>query len=542
MASAGRATDSVDFGAFLQSIRARRHPNVILTFEDGRILTRSQSQLCEDAAAAAARLRGWGVRAGMRVGIRAPNSYQWLVYDLALLEAGATSVAFTDDFAGEKVTSLTQRYQLSLLLLPAAERPSGVSPPPGVAYIDSDTECVRLWPRAVGERTAPWLVFSSGSAGGAKGLVIEPRGVAQTIDTLVRAIGPRSDDRIAIFLPLSNFQQRMMCYAALWHGFDIVLVSVGRLFHALREMHPTILVAPPVLYETVAGRVLNQTLPKRLVLSTALAVRDVVPQSARRRLVRRLFRGVHETFGGRMRFMITGMAPISRATLDLFATMDLPLFEAYGLVETGPIALNVPGASRLGSVGRPFPGVSIQLAPDGEIVVERRHHLARGYFEAAEGECERTFLGAGRVATGDIGRFDQDGFLYLVGRKKEIIVTPGGDKIHPEVVEAALSECPDVACAVIIGHDGAGLSAVVRPARPGNAPMHRRIRRFTEELGQRQPKFTISALTFTDIEFSRENGCLRPNLKLDRRCIAQRFAADAAGMPNNTAALHGAER
>ena len=158
-----------------------------------------------------------------------------------------------------------------------------------------------------------------------------------------------------------------------------------------------------------------------------------------------------------MRFMVTGMAPIKRATLELFQLMQLPLFETYGMTEFGGIALNIPGANKVGSVGRPLPGVRVELAPDGEVIAVREHRIASGYCECAAGEEEQTFIGPDRVATGDVGRFDADGYLYLVGRKREMIITAGGTKIHPEIPEAEIDACPGRgALRGVCGPTGAG--------------------------------------------------------------------------------------
>jgi len=119
-----------------------------------------------------------------------------------------------------------------------------------------------------------------------------------------------------------------------------------------------------------------------------------------------------------MRFMVTGMAPTKRATLELFRMMQLPLFETYGITEFGGIALNVPGASKIGSVGRLLPGVRVEFAEDGEIIAMREHRIASTYFECAEGEVEQTFLSRDRLATGDVGRLDDEGYLYLDGSQK----------------------------------------------------------------------------------------------------------------------------
>lgn len=540
----------------------QRHTNSIHFYEGGRAARKTHAEVHADVKAAAATLAGWGVEAGMRVGILAPNSYRWIVYDLALIELRAVSVAFTDDFADADPEVLRDKYDLSLLLVASGQ---GARHPPAadfVARLDGENADVRVArrdrpaggvrPHAArsdngnsagadpdglnaggGNFDSPWLIFSSGSAGGLKGLVINRKGVETWIDSFTQAVAPRPDDRLLIFLPISNFQQRPMYYAALWYGFDVVVTEPARLFLALKDFKPTILVAPPALYEAFETRFDNVPKWKRLAARAGGGVARLLPsRAARVRAARLVFRQAHETLGGRMRLMITGMAPIKRATLDLFRLMQLPLYETYGLIESGSVALNVPGASRIGSVGRPLPGVQVELAEDGEIIVRREHLTAVRYFECAAGENEATFIGGNRVATGDIGRLDADGYLYLVGRKKEIIVTAGGEKVHPEVIESEIDACPDVAKSVVLKRpDAPALVAIVLPKDPRDDGARSRIEQHVLRggNGRQRASMSVEKVVFTSLAFTRENGLLRPNLKLDRKRIAEHFRADIAG-------------
>jgi long-subunit acyl-CoA synthetase (AMP-forming) len=465
------------------------------------------------------------------VGIRAPNSYHWMVWDLALIEHRAVSVAFTDDFADRTPRELCERYGLSLLLAGVRDPSAGF-----VAALDGDNTGVAPLPAAATPAPAPdpefdhpALIFSSGSAGGMKGLVLDRRGIEASIDAFAEALVPRADDQLLLFLPMSNFQQRLMYYAALWYGVGLLITEPPRLFHALKELAPTILIAPPTLYEAIETRVSNAPGWKRALAAAIAALAGILPGAAGRALARAAFKDVHAVFGPRMRFMVTGMAPIKYSVLRLFRRMQLPLFETYGLVECGSIALNVPGANRLGSVGRLLPGVRVELADDGEIIVEKDHMVSVRYFECADGEQERTYIGPARIATGDIGRLDGDGYLHLIGRKKEIIVTPGGEKVHPEAIEAELDACGDVGKAVVFGEDGSAvLSAVVLLKPPGDPAARRRIQAHVEAINQRRNSIPIGRIFFTDVAFTRDNGLLRPNLKLDRKNIVARFRDEPA--------------
>lgn len=345
--------------------------------------------------------------------------------------------------------------------------------------------------------------------------------------SFVEAIAPRHDDCLLLFLPTANFQQRLMYYGALWYGFDLIVTDPNHLFRALKELKPTMLVAPPAFYEALETRFFNLPGWKRWLANLAGRITLLLPlRTLREKLGRGVFKQAHEALGGRMRLMITGMAPIKRSTLTLFERMQLSLYETYGLVELGSISLNSPGVGKMGSVGRLLPGVTVEMAPDGEIIAHREPTLAFGYSECSEGEQERTFIGNNRIATGDIGRLDEDGYLYLIGRKKEIIITGGGKKIHPEVLEAEIDACPDVAKSVVLRDpDLPFLIAVVLSKNPQYPGARERIQKSVDRVNERYSSTPVAKLIFTDVVFSRENGLLRPNLKLDRRKIAQHFQA-----------------
>jgi long-subunit acyl-CoA synthetase (AMP-forming) len=524
----------MDLRALTSHISEQQHQNFILTFEKGQVVKRSHDIVLRDVMAVVARLRAWGVKAGMRVGISACNCYEWLIYDLALLDLRALSVAFTDDFATMGADELIDRYLLSLLLVQATNQAcKNARQSNAVAFLDGENKSIKAIDRQQSNSDREFetigLIFSSGSSGRLKGLTLNRKGIEASVDAFTKAAAPRSDDCLLLFLPISNFQQRLMYYSALWYGFDLIVTDPSRLFRALKDLHPTILIAPPMLYETFETRFCNLPGWKQRAARIMGGIAGKIPsRRLREKLARIIFKDAYEALGGKMRFMVTGMAPIKRSTLDLFELMQLPLFETYGMIEFGGIALNVPGAKRVGSVGRLLPGVRVELAADGEIITIREHRIASTYFECIEGEAEETFINHDRVATGDVGRFDKDGYLYLIGRKREMIVTAGGTKIHPEIPESAINACPDVARSVVFADpDASTLVAVVLPKSPQDQFAKLRIQQFVDHIGERQPSILVGTIIFTDSTFSHENGFLRPNLKLDRRKIAEHFLRES---------------
>jgi long-chain acyl-CoA synthetase len=516
-----RRGDGMDFGALLASLPNKKRSAFV--FDKGKVFKHSFAELARDVARAADNLRRWGIGAGNRVGIYAPNCYPWLVYDLAIIKIGAVSVPFTDDFTGKIDRAVLDKYQVSLLLISKNRMPGAMQP--YMAYIDAENAAdISAIPRpADADPDDLTMAFSSGSAGGLKGLQISRGGVEATLPPILEVIGTRSDDRLLLFMPMSNFQQRTMCYAAIWYDFDIIITDYVQLLAAMKALDPTILIAPPMYFQMIYARFANFSSLKRAIWTAFGKLVSVLPIPAlRRAMASSMFVEFYQQFGGRMRMLITGMAPIKHDVAKFFDLMQLPLCESYGLVETGSLTYRPADCKKYGSVGKPLRGIHLHIGEDGEVIVERQNSLTRRYFQSAEGENERTFLGNNRIATGDIGRLDNDGYLYLMGRKKELIITPGGYKIHPEIVERELADCPDIAQAAVFLKPGAAtLTCVASLHQPGDEA-RTRTRAFVKSMkSTRQSQ--IGDVIFVDAPFSAENGMLRPNLKLDRRAIAAKF-------------------
>ncbi|MBN9544923.1 MAG: AMP-binding protein [Alphaproteobacteria bacterium] len=501
----------------------------IITLFQGKPVRHPYAALAEDVARARALLVRWNVKAGMRVGIFAPNSYAYIVYDLALVDLKAISVPFTDDFAGMLNRELVDQYDISLMLLAKGVRHGFGEDENFVALIDAENENVSALPRAPFSGSDDpddlCLAFSSGSAGGLKGLVISRKGAELTLPPVAESINLGHQDRLLLFLPMSNFQQRNMYYAAIWYDFDIIVTEYTQLYPAMKLLQPTVLIAPPILYQLLHTRFSAPGSKNwRQVLAGALASLPL-GRVLRRKFAQFAYKEIHAIFGGKMRLLISGMAPLSRGTIQFFERAQLPLCESYGLAEAGSLTYRPAFSRKYGSVGKPLAGVRISFEADGEIIVHRERFLTRRYFQCAPGENESTFIAAGQVATGDIGRFDSDGYLYLLGRKKELIVTPGGYKVHPEMVEGELNACEDIVQSVVFQKPGlAHLTCVVVPGQDRSDDAVRRIRRHVEG-AMAGKKIRIGEVKLAEEPFSKENGMLRPNLKLNRKNIAAKYAA-----------------
>ena len=388
----------MQFDQLIAGISTRK--GAIITLSQGKSVRHSYAALAGDVARAKENLIRWKVKPGMRVGIFAPNSYAYAVYDLALIDLRAISVAFTDDFAGSVDRELIDRYHISLLLVANGVKHAFTTEDAFVALMDGENENICALARAPysnGDEADDFsLAFSSGSAGGLKGLIISRKGAELTLPPVAEIIGPNHDDRLLLFLPMSNFQQRMMYYAAIWYDFDIIITDYTQLYPAMKLLEPTILIAPPILYQLMHTRFSapsgeNATPDDWRMAALPADGPGLAAEAGKARLQGRL----REFSASRMRLLISGMAPLNRNICQFFDRMQLPLCESYGLAEAGSLTYRPPFSKKHGSVGKPLQGVSISFEADGEIIVHREKFLTRKYFQCAPGENENTFLDAG---------------------------------------------------------------------------------------------------------------------------------------------------
>lgn len=440
-----------------------------------------------------------GLHAGQAVGLHSPNCYEWLVWDAAVSLSGGLLIAFPEGTGLEEHESLRERYALSLLVVgdelahsAGSEYVRGISDiaPPGPIPVDGrlaaddDSECHAR-------------VFSSGTSGYLKGLRISRTGTERLIQEFIEAFEIDASDRFVIFLPLSNYQQRMLFYLCLYLGMDFTVSVVDRVFAELRRFAPSFLLAPPSLYD--AARRMGSS-------GQGMSITDLL--------------------GGNIRFLVTGMAPTSESTLRFFWENGLPLYEVYGVVECGMISWNTRKHTKLGTVGRLVQEGSVTIGEDGEILVTRRQPLTMGYFECREGDEERTFRGGKTVATGDVGYFDEDGYLVVSGRKKDVILTSGGRKLHPSEIEDLISTHSDVRDAVVFcDHEGSGISAVICV---DDEARRTAIESFVDGLNASLPPYKQVRRTIFRGRLSTEDRTLTRNLKKDRSRIRALYGrADA---------------
>ncbi|WP_431045771.1 AMP-binding protein [Streptomyces sp. P1-3] len=491
--------------------RYRRNTSAAVVEIDARGGRRrlTHSELYALARSRADQLHAAGVAAGHLIGIRAAGGLDWISWDLAAVMTGAVLKAFPDDTPIEDAEEFVARHALALLITDHA--PAGALP-----YVigPADVPGEKVVP-ATASQEDPGdlhsLVYSSGTSGRLKGLRVSAKGTEYVINRFVESFAVTAEDRHLIFLPLSNYQQRLSLYCCLWTGADLVLAPFQRVFPAIAEERPTFLIGPPVFYDT------------------ALQLHRKTGGGA----------SLGDFLGGRIRFSITGMAPIRRETLGAFAAAGVRLLEAYGMTESGMIAWNTEQDHRIGSVGKLIDPQAVTFLPDGELIIRRPAPLSTGYFDTGGDAADGTYRADGSIVTGDYGRLDADGFLTLVGRKKDVIALGSGRKVHPAEIEGFFAGVDGIAELIVVPTpQSQRLGAIVTPSGPDAPEARERIRQGIEQVNRSLDAHQrIASVVFSAQPLRADPRFMTANLKLSRGRAAD-FFADAVAAPG-TAPDHG---
>jgi long-chain acyl-CoA synthetase len=414
----------------------------------------------------AAALVAVGVQPGDRVGLLAENRWEWLVTDLAILMAGGVTVSphapltarqvqYQLDHAEAVWAFVSDAAQAAKLASVRDELPRlrGVVAFEAVAGLPSWQGFAEQGQRALPELGAELerrretltgddlaaVIYTSGTTGNPKGVMLTHGNLlSNTRAGLVRK-PHEPDDVILSWLPYTHIYARTVDhYAALIGGVVLALaVSAETLVENLAETQPTHMASVPRFYEK---------------LLSALAPLPVEDRARRLRAI----------FGPRRKWLSSGGAALPVGVAQAFAERGVPIMQGYGLTETSPvISFNTPEANRIGSVGQALPGVDLRIAEDGEILT-RGPHVMKGYWK--EPEATAAVLSDGWFATGDLGHLDAEGFLFITGRKKDMLALSNGKKIAPTNLEGLLLQRPWIDQAVIVGEGRNYLTALIVPA------------------------------------------------------------------------------
>ncbi len=570
-------------------VAAAGNPRAILWQDEfGQWQPISSDQIYQRVRALAQTFLGWGARKGERIALIGENRWEWAVSDFAMLAIGAVNVPIYPTLTGEQIAVLVHdagcriaivstRQQFDklnavreqtpldrILIMDSAAVPSGA-----VAFSDvlvgADERGAERDPvfdalaRSIEPTDLATLIYTSGTTGEPKGVALTHGNIAANQNVAAADFGFTPADACISFLPLSHITARALDYVMYTSGAQVAYCSkFDKLPEAMREVRPTVFVGVPRVFEKIRQEVERRAALspiKKRILNWALGVggkhSDTVydgrqPASTMWKLASKLaYSKVREAFGGRVRIFVVGGAPLGIDTAKWFASVGIALWEGYGLTETSPvIALNTPRTHRMGAVGMPMPNLELKLAGDGELLV-RGPSVFSGYWNkpAMTAEC---LDAEGWFRTGDIAHLDEDGFLYITDRKKELLKTSGGKMVAPQPIENKLKSNILVAQAALVGDRHKFISAILSPnftALEEWATRHGVDAKDRAELVSDSRVVALYAEIVREVngslanfeslkrfrvvadEWSQESGELTPSMKLKRRVITERYAA-----------------
>ncbi len=535
-------------------------------------------------------LRAMGLEPGTRIAILSENRPEWATTDFAALASGMVSVplyttlipeqlTYILNDAGARVIFVSTMDHLRTLLsikdrLPAVEKivvfyPEELQEDEFVLSLDAfkslgrghdHEEFLELARRAVPSDTAT-IVYTSGTTGDPKGVVLTHHNFIAEYDAVYPVFEGNEGDRLLSFLPLSHILQRVVDTFALLFGFTIAYAeSLETLGENLREIRPTHIVAVPRVYEKIHGRihagVQQGSALKRGIFHWAVGVgrrfndagasRGAGPALVlQHRLATALvFKKIQAATGGNIGFYVSTGAPLAKGLAEFFDAIGIRIIEAWGMTElTGAATANTRTDCRFGSVGKPGPGVELKITDEGEICV-RGDIMMKEYWRKP-GATAETIDHDGWLHTGDVGHVDDDGFLHITDRIREIIVTAGGKNVAPQPIENALKTDPFIAQAMVIGDRRNFISALVVPQPDVLQPWAEEqgiegdlselcaspavYSHFEAIIDSKMASFSryerVRKFTLVPDEFSQEADELTPTLKLKRRVLSAKYAA-----------------
>jgi len=533
-----------------------------------------------------------GITAGDRVAILAENGPHWVVFDQAVLGLGAVVVPLyatsgpeeTRHVIADSGARLIGVYGYAMVekvrsLGGIPEVEGIVAMHPGAAAIDdAGLEAITLeqasnfdpMPAIAGNRTdLATLIYTSGTTGMPKGVMLTHENILSNCDSNLDALDLGENDMTLSFLPVAHAFERTAGYYTVMLAGGTIAYAEGltQIAQNLLEVEPTVVLTVPRLLDVIYSRIMRTVeagspLRRKLfhaALATGMRAADyrhrgksAPPLTAfAMALYRRLvFARIRAIFGRRIRYLISGGAPLAVEVNQLLAAAEVPIVEGYGLTEASPVvAVNLHARTRIGTVGRPLKNVEVKTEPDGELLVHGPNVTA-GYYHREE-ETRELIDADGCLHTGDIVQIDPDGFIKITDRKKEIIILSGGKNISPANLETRLASDPYIAQACVIGDRRKHLAALLVPnfenlaeqlrasdfaglghedlvAHPKFRELfHARLREFNKTLSDVE---AITAFTLIAKPFTQENGELTPTMKLRRRVVQEHYRGEIESM------------
>lgn len=565
--------------------------------EDRSLVSLTWRESHEELRRAARSLMALGVVKGDRIAIQSFTCYRWVLVDLAALAIGAVTTgifhsnladdcAYVINHSGSKLLFVEDRVQLDKMLgvrasIPGVEkvvmfggeRPAGTAD--WVLTFDEfmalgesvDDARVDQAARAVAPGDLAAIVYTSGTTGVPRGVMLTHDNFIFSAQSVAHCVPVRKNDETLLFLPLAHVFARVGVFASNAKGVALTFSrGIDKILEDLLIVRPHWFASVPRIFDKVYTRVTSKAEEKGgialaifrwglgvgyRVSERQIAKKWISPYLALRYAIVKalLFSKLHAALGGRIRFMVCGAAPLNPDVAKFFHAAGLPILDGYGMTEnTAFTNVTALDRQRFGSVGFPAPGVEQRIADDGEILYRGRNVMA-GYYRMPQ-ETAEALDAEGWLHTGDTGFVDADGFLFIAGRKKDIIITSGGKNIAPLPVESALTNSKYVNQACLVGDGRQYLTALVTldpdnirdfatrqgivfttiDELYGNEKVHQLMDSIIAGINKNLASYmTVKKYTLVP-EFTIENGMMTPTLKLKKKLILDRYAKEIEAM------------
>ena len=540
----------------------------------------STQEFYRNVAGMARALRRWGLNKGDRLAILSENRPEWTIVDFAslllgvvvvpiystltapqtgyiLVDSGAKVVVVSTSQQLEKVLSIQDQTAVERVVVMDAVTSAHAEPMQRLMRegpSDRDPE-LEARARAISADDLASIIYTSGTTGTSKGVQLSHGNLTSNVLNSLADFDVGPEDISVSFLPLSHVTARHADLGLLYRGVTLAYCPFfEQLPQTLLEVLPTIFIAVPRVYEKIHTQVELRAnrFPKRAIYQWALPVgrahsTEILagrrPKALSWKLANKLvYSQVRARMGGRVRIFVSGGAPLGKELASWYASIGIRIHEGYGLTETSPvIAINTPRAHKVGTVGRPLPNVEVRIAADSEILV-RGPSVFHGYWNRPD-ETESAFLD-GWFKTGDIGDLDEEGFLSVTDRKKDLLKTSGGKFIAPQPIENSIKLNSLIGTAVVLGDRRKFASVIISPHFPlleewataNNVSFSSREQLISDprvkilyegivaEVNRGLARYeTLKRVLLVPDEFTANDGTLTPTFKLRRKAIEERY-------------------
>jgi len=576
----------------LEAIRQHAKPDALNQKRDGKWLHISAEAFVTRVRHVALGLAELGIRPGDRVALLSENRPEWSIADLAILSLGAVNVPIYTTQAVDQVRFILEDSGARAIFVSgrrvfkhARRGLENVDTLERMVFFESDAaqedglsttleEIERMGTKrdeqdpaafeAVSRASRPedlaTIIYTSGTTGVPKGVMLTHANFISNVIAATNALPIEPTDVALSVLPLSHIFERTCFYVFCYNGVSVYYAaSFDQVGEYLREVRPTIMTAVPRLFERVYHRIVKKGMSaggwKKKVFERSLQIgqryaemndrgRSVPPlleiqQSIANRLV---FAKWRAGIGGRLRYFVSGGAPLSPTLSYSFLAAGIPILQGYGMTETCIVSANQPEDNRVGSVGKPFAGIDVAIANDGEILV-KGPSVMRGYYNHAD--VTAAVMRDGWFATGDVGHLDVDGRLFITDRKKDLFKLSNGKYVAPQLIESLLKQSALVNQVIVVGAgrkqpaalvvpDWDALKSTLRAADISVATDHAELSRDPRIIKLVQSELVALTAGLADYErvrriallheeFTIDGGELTPTLKVKRRVVDEKY-------------------